>query len=85
MPAVIDTPECIDYVESPTLLEERSQLRGARLGFWRTCAHVITKHLTHMPHERQALLCSVRRPFEAPMDRLAREHPSLSILALSYV
>ncbi len=85
MPAVIDTPERIGYVETPALREEQPQARGARLGFWRTLAHGITKHLTHRPHERQAPLCCARRPFETPMDRLAREYPSLSIRALSII
>ena len=83
MPAIIDTPEYIDDVEMPALLAERLQAHGARPGFWRTLAHGISKHLTPMPHERQAPACSPRRPFEAPMDRFAREYPSLSMYALS--
>jgi hypothetical protein len=86
MPSVLDAPERIDdieYVETPAILEERPQARRARPGFWRTLAHGIARRLTYIPHERQAPSCSPRRPFETPMDRLAREHPSLSILALA--
>ena len=88
MPAVLDTPECIEhiaYIETPTIRAERPQARGAHLGFWRTLAHRITKQVTYMSYERYAPSCSPHRPFEAPMDRLAREYPSLSPLALSII
>ena len=83
MPAVIDTPERIVDVETPVLSAERPQARGIRVGFWRTLAHGITRLLTPLPPERHAPSSSVRRPFETPMDRLAREHPSLSLRALA--
>lgn len=88
MPAVIDAPEHsidVEYVETPAIHAERPPARGARPGFWRMLARGITRHLPHTPHERQAPSCSVRRPFETPMDRLAREYPSLSIYALSII
>ena len=90
MPTVLDAPELIEYVEThePTTHEltiELSQPHKTRPGFWRTLAHGITKHLTPMPHERQASSCSVHRPFETPMDRLVREHPSLAPLALAII
>ena len=90
MPAVIDTPELIEYIETHELTPhgltiERPQPRGARPGFWRTLAHGIIKHLTHTPRVKQVPSCSARRPFETPMDRFVREHPSLAPLALSIV
>ena len=90
MPAAIDTPELIEYVETHELTThgltiERLQPRGTRPGFWRTLVRGITKQLTHMPREQQAPSCSAHRPFEAPMDRLVREHPSLALLALSII
>jgi hypothetical protein len=93
MPTVIDTPERIDYdgyVETHELTTheltiERPQPRGTRLGFWRTLAYRITTHLTHTPRARQTPSCSAPRPFETPMDRLVRAHPSLAPLALSVI
>lgn len=85
MPTMIDTPERIAPVETPALLAERPQIRGVHLGFWCTLAHGITEHLPHRSHERQAPAYRVRRPFETPMDRLAREYPSLSLSALSMI
>ena len=84
MPPVIDTPND-DQVEAHPLESERPQGRGARPGFWRSLAHGITMYLTPMPREWRAPSCSVRRPFETPMDRLVREHPSLSVYALAIV
>jgi len=90
MPSVLDAPELIEYVETHEfttheLTIERPRPRGARPGFWRTLVHGITKHLTPAPQARQAPLSSTPRPFEAPMDRLVREHPSLAPLVLSIV
>ena len=88
MPAVLDAPERIEYVETHALTPhgltiEQPQPRGTRPGFWRTLAHGITKHLTLTPRVRQTPSCSMSRPFEVPMDRFVREYPSLSILALA--
>ena len=90
MPSVLDEPELIEYVETHELTPhgltiERPQSRGTRPGFWRTLVHGITKHLTRTPRVRQIPSCSTHRPFEAPMDRLIREHPSLSLLALAII
>ena len=80
MPAVIDTPELIEYVDTHELTTheltiERPQQRRASPGFWRMLGHRMTQHLTPMPYERHAPSRSPHRPFEAPMDRLAREYP----------
>jgi hypothetical protein len=85
MPSVLDEPELIEYVETHELTIERPRSHRARPGFWRTLVHGITKHLTRTPHVRQTPSCSTRHPFKAPMDRLIREHPSLSLLALAII
>ena len=86
MPVVIDTPELeIEHVETHDLTIEMPQTRRARPGFWRSLAHGIAMYLTPMPREWRAPSCSVRRPFETPMDRLVREHPSLSVYVLATV
>ncbi len=91
MPSVLEAPELIDYDEyiethELTIREltiEQPQPRGTRPGFWRTLVHGITKRLTPTPRARQTPSCNVPRPFETPIDRLAREHQWLSILALA--
>ena len=90
MLSVLDAPERIEDVETHTLTAheltiEQAQPRRARPGFWRTLAHGIPTHLTHRPCERHVPARSAYRPYEAPMDRLVREHPSLAPLVLSIV
>ena len=86
MPAVIDTPELeIEHVETYDLTIETPQTRRARPGFWRSLAHGIVTYLTPTPRERHAPSCSVYHPGETPLDRLVREHPSLSVYALAIV
>jgi hypothetical protein len=89
MPSVMDAPELeIDYVETHDLTIEtieRPPARQTRRGFWRTLTHGITTYLTPTPRERHAPMCRVNRPFETPMDRLVREHPSLATYALAMI
>ena len=72
MPSVMDTPHRVEYVTTHDLTietRERPQPRRVRPGFWRTLTHKITGYLTSTPREQHVASCSVRRPFEAPMDR----------------
>ena len=86
MPAIMDTHELeIEHVETHDLTIEMPQTRRARPGFWHSLMQGITVYLTAMPREKQAPACSVPRQFEAPMDRLIREHPSLSVYALALI
>ena len=90
MPSVLDAPELVEYVETHELtthelIIEQPQTRRARPGFWRTLAHRIATRLTHTPRVRRAPSPGVPRPFETAMDRVTREHPWISILALSIV
>ena len=85
MPVVIETPERRGDAETHDLTRERSQTHHARPGCWRTLAHGITPYLIPTPREWQVPSCHGRRPFETPMDRLAREYPSLAIYALAII
>jgi hypothetical protein len=90
MPAVMDPPELDEYVETPdftieTPEREQSQPRRVYPGFWRTLAHTIAAYLTPTPRQQHAPVCSVRQPFETPLDRLVREHPSLAVYALALI
>jgi hypothetical protein len=82
MLSVIDTPE----IETPDLMSEtieRPQPHQARPGCWRMLAHTITTYLTPTPYERHVPSCSTARPFEMPMDLVAREYPLLALRALA--
>ena len=89
MPSVMDTPELeIEYVKTHNLTIEtleRPLARQTRPGFWRTLVHRIGTYLIPTPHERHVPVCRVSRPFETPMDRLVREHPSLATYALAMI
>lgn len=91
MPSVMGAPALVAYVETHDFAIEEAieralpQPRRARPGFWRALAHAITKHLTHAPREGYPPSCSASRPFEAPIDRLVREYPYLSIYALALI
>ena len=86
MPGVIDAPEReIEHVETYDLTIEMPQTRRARRGFWRSLAYGITRYLTSTTHAWRAPSCSICRQFEAPMDRLVREHPSLAVYTLAIV
>jgi hypothetical protein len=87
MPSIIETHELeIEHVETYDLsIEERPPARQTRPGFWRTLVHGITTYPTLTRHERHAPVCRMSRPFETPMDRLVREHPSLATYALAMI
>jgi hypothetical protein len=87
MPSVLDAPELLEYVDTHALTPhgltiEQPQPRRARPGFWRTLVHGLTQHLTPTSCASQASTYSGPRPFEAPIDRLLREYPSLAPLVL---
>jgi len=88
MPSVMDAPELIAYVETHDLTREtreRPHRRRARPGFWRTLAQKITRYLPPPLRQRYASVCYASRPFETPMDRLAREYPFLAAYALAII
>jgi hypothetical protein len=87
MPALIETHELeLEHVETYDLsIEERPPARQTRPGFWSTLAQGITTYLTPTRHARHAPSCCGSRPFETPMDRLVREHPSLATYALAMI
>ena len=89
MPAIIETYELeIEDVETHDLTIEtleRPTAHRVRPGFWRTLARGIITYLTPTPCERHAPSCCVSHPFETPMDRLVREHPSIAVYALAII
>ena len=87
MSAITETHELeIEHVETYDLsIEERPPTRQTRPGFWRTLVRRITTYPTPTRYERHAPVCRISRPFETPMDRLVREHPSLATYALAMI
>jgi hypothetical protein len=88
MPVLLDTPERIDsaYVTSVDLHQrtiERPATRKAKASIWRTLVSRLTAYLSPTPSKQHTPSSLVPRPFEAPMDRIAREYPSLSAHALA--
>jgi hypothetical protein len=90
MPSVMDAPELMEYVETHelTLNEltiEPPQPRRTHPGFWRTLMQYVTWPRIHRHQRMPSLGIVPRPPVEAPMDRLIREHPSLTAYAFSIV
>ena len=86
MPSVMDAPELIEYVETHELTThelaiEPPQPRGARPGFWRTLRQYVTWPRLHRHHHMPSLGRVSDPLIEAPIERLAREHPSLYLRA----
>jgi hypothetical protein len=85
MPSIMDAPELREFVATHDLTIERPQTRRARPGFWHMLAHKITTGLYYRPFKQHAPSCRAPQLVEASMDRLVREHPSLSVYALSLI
>jgi len=85
MPTVMDIPAHSADVATHDRHSEWPRTPPAHPGFWRTLAQGITTYLAPTPREWQGPSCRVRCSFETPMDRLAREHPSLSLFALAII
>ena len=79
MPAVIDAPEILEQ-EEHDLYEEQPQVRAAHTGFWHTLVQYVRRHRVHTSHGTQSLSHISRHPIEMPLERLAREHPTLYLL-----
>ena len=85
MPSIMDAPELCEFVETHDLTIEWPQACHARPGFWHRLVHKITTGLYYRPFKRYAPSYSASQLVETSMDRLVREHPSLSIYALSLI
>ena len=83
MPAVMDTPEVVEHEEyalyEHDLHKEQPQVRVARSGFWRTVAQYMRRQSAHRRHRTPSSSHGSLHPIEMPMERLAREYPTLYI------
>jgi hypothetical protein len=90
MPAVIDTPEILEYnehdlYEEHELQEEPPKGRGAHAGFWHTVVQYVRRHRARHARHTRSSSPGTLRPIEMPLERLAREHPALYLRAVSGV
>ena len=83
MPAVLDTPEVMDY-ETYDLPEVQPRVRPARAGFWHTIVQYMRRHRVHKGRYTPSAYRSVYT-CEGPADLLARQYPALYIQACSGV
>ena len=76
MAGVMNVPEVVAYEEC-TLYEEQPPAHAAYLGFW----HAVVQYVRRLRVRRLQSTSSSSHvslhPMEMPMERLAREHPSL--------
>ena len=76
---MIDAPENMAH-DAQALSEEQSQTRATYPGFWHTVVQYIRRNSTHrLQWTSSADRRALRQP-EAPMARLAQEHPTLFLL-----
>jgi hypothetical protein len=79
MPPVIDAPEIIRH-EEQALSEEQPQRRATQPGFWHAVVAYARQWRVHRLQRTSSADCSTLRQLEAPMTRLAQEHPTLFLL-----
>ena len=79
MPAVLDTPEVMDY-ETYDLPEAQPRVRPDCAGFWQTVAQYMRRPRVHRFHRTPSSRLPAHK-FEAPADLLARQYPTLFIQA----
>ena len=79
MPAVLDTPEVMDY-ETYDLPEAQPRVRPNRAGFWYTVGQYMRRQRVHRFRRPSSSRLPVQK-FEAPADLLARQYPTLCIQA----
>ncbi len=76
MPGVMNDPEVVAYEEC-TLYEEQPPAHAAYLGFWSTVVEYVRQYRIHRRQSTSSSSHVSLHPMEMPMERLAREHPSL--------
>jgi hypothetical protein len=76
MAGVMHDPEVVAYEEC-TLYEEQPPAHAAYLGFWATVVEYVRQYRIHRLQSTSSSSYVSLHPIEMPMERLAREHPSL--------
>jgi hypothetical protein len=79
MPSVIDTPKRVEY-EEQALSAEQPQRRATQPGFWHAVVAYARRRRVHRLQRTSSADRRALRQLEAPMARLAQEHPTLFLL-----
>jgi hypothetical protein len=79
MPSVIDTPKRVEH-EAQALSEEQPQRRATQPGFWHAVVAYARRRRVHRLQRTSSADRRALRQLEAPMARLAQEHPTLFLL-----
>ena len=85
MPSVIDVPERVEhdehaFYEEHDLYNEQPQVHIVRSGFWHAVVAYARRRRVHQLQRTSSADRSALRQLEAPMARLAQEHPTLFLL-----
>jgi len=75
MPGVMHAPETVTYEEHE--IEEPSQARADKAGFWHRIVQYIRRHRTHTLQSTSSSSHVALHRIVTPADLLAREHPML--------
>jgi len=79
MPSMIDAPARVDH-NTHDLQEAPLHVHTAHCGFWYTVMQYMRRYRVHTSsHTRSSSRLSLHQ-IEEPMERLAREHPTLFLL-----
>jgi hypothetical protein len=79
MPLVIDAPEIVVQVHDRHA--EPPQTRASQRGFWHTLVQYVRRSVAQSPRSTQPLCTVPCQRIETPIERLARQYPSLYLEA----
>ena len=79
MPSVLDTPTRVEHDEHD-LQEEQPQVHAVHPRFWHTVLQYVRRHRVHTSSRTRSSSRISLHQIEWPMERLAREHPTLYLL-----
>jgi hypothetical protein len=84
MPAIIDTPEVVEY-EEHILYEEQPPVCEAHSGVWRRVLQHVKQHRVHTRHGAPSSSHGPLHRIDTPEDLLARQYSALYIRAYAGV
>jgi len=77
MPSVLDVPEVVEDVDVYDLHEEQPQARAAHPGFWQRVKQYVRRYSVQTSSRTRSSSRVSLHQLELPLERLAREHPTL--------
>jgi len=82
MPGVVHDPVVVVHEEC-TLYTEQPQAYATHLGLWHTLVEYLRRYRTHRLQSTPSSSHLSLHPIELSIERLAREHPALYLMAFS--